>query len=311
MKLLLSLTLLICVYTSQSKGIPKIENQTLSCSLVIDDRFNPEKINRNIVDSRWPRGKVPYKFTSSYSRKEINLIRSAMKDIQSRSCVKFVKARPKHKHYVDIGSDQKGCHASLGFNKDIGRHYVNLERPGCMFLSVIQHELLHHILGFDHEQNRPDRNSYVRINWQYLNQDSFRSFFRSVEKGTAPLPQKCDPSRGYTFDDCYSGYFTDTLGLPYDYMSIMHYAKDSFTKYPGYNVMDPLQQGGENMGKSRKMTDLDHDKLYKAYGCKESTTTTTSVAPCEDIYTNCNVLTQWCRDQDKRDNCRKTCRYCQ
>ncbi|XP_071749986.1 high choriolytic enzyme 2-like [Lepeophtheirus salmonis] len=309
MKLLLSLTLLICVYTSQSKGIPKIENQTLSCSLVIDDRFNPEKINRNIVDSRWPRGKVPYKFTSSYSRKEINLIRSAMKDIQSRSCVKFVKARPKHTHYVDIGSDQQGCHASLGFNKDIGRHYVNLERPGCMFLSGIQHELLH-ILDLN-MKNRPDRNSYVRINWQYLNQDSFKSFFRSVEKGTAPLPQKCDPSRGYTFDDCYSGYFTDTLGLPYDYMSIMHYAKDSFTKYPGYNVMEPLQQGGENMGKSRKMTDLDHDKLYKAYGCKESTTTTTSVAPCEDIYTNCNVLTQWCRDQDKRDNCRKTCRYCQ
>ena len=43
-----------------------------------------------------------------------------------------------------------------------GRQVVSLG-PGCAHRSVILHEL-GHVLGFWHEQNRPDRDKFVRIN---------------------------------------------------------------------------------------------------------------------------------------------------
>lgn len=39
---------------------------------------------------------------------------------------------------------------------------VSLQANGCLYLDVVQHEVLH-ALGFHHEQVRSDRDSYVRI----------------------------------------------------------------------------------------------------------------------------------------------------
>ncbi|XP_051552163.1 high choriolytic enzyme 1-like [Myxocyprinus asiaticus] len=50
----------------------------------------------------------------------------------------------------------------LFLGRRIGGQTVSLDRAGCIFLGIVQHELLH-LLGFHHEQNRSDRDSHVQI----------------------------------------------------------------------------------------------------------------------------------------------------
>ena len=62
------------------------------------------------------------------------------------------------------------------------------------------HEL-GHVIGFWHEHSRPDRDKYVEIKWGNINVD-YRDNFKKYGHGEI-----------------------DSLGVPYDYDSIMHYGK--------------------------------------------------------------------------------------
>ena len=71
-------------------------------------------------------------------------------------------------------------------------------QPYCKYKGVLLHELGHSI-GFWHEQTRPDRDSYVRIVWENMITSAYLNFLR------------------------YSSNEVDSLSIPYDYASIMHY----------------------------------------------------------------------------------------
>ena len=71
-------------------------------------------------------------------------------------------------------------------------------QPFCKYLGVLLHEL-GHSLGFFHEQTRPDRDSYIQIVWENMIASAHLNFIR------------------------YSSYEINSLSIPYDYASIMHY----------------------------------------------------------------------------------------
>ena len=70
----------------------------------------------------------------------------------------------------------------------------------CRRKGTILHEL-GHLIGFWHEQSRPDRDNYVTIVWDNImegGKDNFRKHYPGV---------------------------VDSRGVKYDYASIMHYRK--------------------------------------------------------------------------------------
>jgi hypothetical protein len=61
--------------------------------------------------------------------------------------------------------------------------------------------LIGHVLGFFHEQSRPDREDYVTINFDYMLPETQIEF------------------------QYYPAGIINTYGLPYDYSSIMHFGE--------------------------------------------------------------------------------------
>ena len=72
---------------------------------------------------------------------------------------------------------------------------------GCTTISKYLHEI-GHVIGFWHEQSRPDRDEYIRILTENMNPGT-QSNFRIQEE-------------------------IDSMGVGYDYNSIMHYSSTTF-----------------------------------------------------------------------------------
>ncbi|KAK6726492.1 hypothetical protein RB195_004675 [Necator americanus] len=146
---------------------------------------------------------VPYTITGSYSSEEINVIYDAMKSIDRNTCIRFrPRSSEAEEDYVDI---QNG----LG---EGGTGSICPSR--CMKYDVVIHELLH-VLGLWHEHMREDRDQYVKVHNENI-KDGYQNQFGKIL-----------PSDAYTY------------GVPYDYLSIMHYEKNAFAK-PGTITLETL-----------------------------------------------------------------------
>uniref|UniRef100_A0A3Q1FKJ2 Metalloendopeptidase n=1 Tax=Acanthochromis polyacanthus TaxID=80966 RepID=A0A3Q1FKJ2_9TELE len=140
---------------------------------------------------------IPYVVSYHFSQYEKNMITTAMKAFESRTCIRF-KERPWEYDHNSIENKQ-GCFSALGRAR--GKQVLSLNKQGCLYHGIIIHEL-NHALGFLHKQTRSDHDSYVRINWQYINPQNAYNFYKQT---------------------------TNNLNTPYDYSSIMHYGKTAFS----------------------------------------------------------------------------------
>ena len=86
---------------------------------------------------------------------------------------RFVARTDEH-DYVDIVPGGGGCYAQIPYRTGRGRMEIGLQQNGCVYLKVVVHELLHS-LGFMHEMNRPDRDSYVSMVWSNIQVCSVRT----------------------------------------------------------------------------------------------------------------------------------------
>jgi len=194
---------------------------------------------------------------------EQGIITGAMKIIEEKTCIKFKKYTDE-KHWLYIKKSD-GCYSSVGRDyKKSGMQSMSLG-PECLQTSIVLHELLHS-LGFWHEQSRPDRDQYVEIFWENIKQGEEYNF----EK--------------YTHQEA------DTLGFPYDYNSIMHYARTSGSKN-GKATIIAIGQKDLALGNSKTLTSTDILQINMLYECNKANDTKSYISswtvfgPCNSACT--------------------------
>ena len=199
--------------------------------------------------SKWPGNTVFYTFDQSVSSITKAVIKAAIA-IWQRSlhhCVKFAEGRSPL-GYVKFQSRTEYCYSNyIGYP---GPHIliVNLHFPSCLNYGTVLHEI-GHTLGYWHEHSRPDRDSYVKI------------IKRNIE------PKKVQQFRKMVV-------YVTTLGLSYDYDSIMHYSEKAFSKNGRRTIVvsNPqhyMKQGQPMLGQRNHLSKMDVLGIRRLYNCQE------------------------------------------
>ncbi|CAB4054398.1 unnamed protein product [Lepeophtheirus salmonis] len=281
-------------------------------SLVISDTFD-KTIGRNLVKglaTKWPNTTLPYQISPGFTASEVELILSAMKEIQNTtSCLKWVN-RTTQAHYIDIITGNEGCYSTFGFNAERKTHKLHIQGTGftssCMNKGIILN-LMMKVMGFGIESNRPDRDSYVTISWEnILDKEKLRFFrYRSVNEALDSV-KICDPATMNAFDSCVQESQVDTLGLGYDYESITHFGSHYYSKNQNKTVIPKMRQSknGVQIGQRTALSSLDVKKIISTY-CYSA-----PAEVCEDNSGFCFIMKLGCWFTAVQNVCRKSCNAC-
>ncbi|KAM9832216.1 uncharacterized protein ACB057_007638 [Neosynchiropus ocellatus] len=181
---------------------------------------------------------IPYYIANHFSSREVQIIVRGLDSFSSVSCIRFRPYQQGDHEWLSIES-RDGCWSYVG--RQGGGQVVSLARQGCLYHGTVQHELLH-ALGFNHEQTRSDRDSYIQVYWQ------------NIIDGMA-----------YNFDKIN----TLNQGTPYDYNSVMQYERYAFSKN-NQPTMVPIPNPNVSFGQATQMSRNDIDRINRLYNCCES-----------------------------------------
>ena len=187
----------------------------------------------------WTNGTVYYSFDSSISPRLQYLLQKAMTEWQNETCLQF-QPRDQETDYIKFYSypNEEYCTCDsvgrMGGEQEIKLGY------SCQFEGELLH-IIGHVIGLWHEQARPDRDTYVQI-----------------------LKENIDEGQENRFEK--RNMFTiDYQGISYDYGSIMHLSAIAYSKN-GYDTTKTLQ-GGYAIGQREELSVDDIRKVNTLYHC--------------------------------------------
>ncbi|HWD94660.1 MAG TPA: M12 family metallopeptidase [Verrucomicrobiae bacterium] len=165
----------------------------------------------------WPGGVVPYQFDPGITPQQEQVYLDGMREWELAANVKFIP-RTIESHYVVLRFFyQKGTNT-----------YVASDPPVMTIDSLSRAQICHetgHLLGFQHEHVRTNRDDYITVNFGNL---------QSGADGEGP------GSGGIS--DLYVIDTNSTSFGPYDFESGMHYGRRLFAADPNVDVITPLPQ---------------------------------------------------------------------
>lgn len=195
--------------------------------------------------NHWPNAEVLYEFDSSLTASVRAKTLQAMHRVtkETDGCARFREWKPADGEAHVLIKSGNGCSATLGYSAN---RVTSMRLSEKCSLGSIMHEL-QHVLGVEHQQNRPDRDSYVKI------------LFDNVKSGNE-LDFMKENSRYY-----------DSFGQPYDFGSQMHYALTAFSKngLPTIEAVSSLPKGVQ-VGQRERMSRSDVALVRAMYKCNKT-----------------------------------------
>merc|ERR1712180_466405 len=237
--------------------VPLALRATFGLPEVPSDEMKFETAGRRDERYRWPERTLNYDLSQVVDPENKTLIINTLNQLQNKfdGCVKFREASTGNRVVVVDGD---GCYSSVGFNKYFERQDLSLSSRECMYPAVIEHEFMHAI-GVQHTHSRPDRDNYVTIIEENIQANATHNFTDNFEK--------LDKEEYNTF------------GLPYDYLSVMHYSGTLFSNGKGKTILTKDSSMQDVIGRAQGVSEGDIElvkRMYKCNGKTEPPTTVTS-----------------------------------
>ncbi|CAH0558868.1 unnamed protein product [Brassicogethes aeneus] len=198
----------------------------------------------------WDYGVIPYEIDGNFSGLHRALFKQAMKHWENFTCIKFIERdRDEHPNYITFTEKTCGCCSFVG-KRGNGGQAISIGK-NCDKFGIVVHEL-GHVVGFWHEHTRPDRDKHVEI-----------------------LRDNIMNGQEYNFNKLTDDE-VNSLGLTYDYDSIMHYARSTFSKGTFLDTIQPIDVPGKKkpeIGQRVRLSQGDIAQtniLYKCPKCGET-----------------------------------------
>lgn len=198
----------------------------------------------------WDHAVIPYVIESNFSGEHRALFKQAMRHWENYTCVKFVEKGHEHQDYIEFTERPCGplspnsCCSFVG-KRGNGAQAISIGK-NCDKFGIVVHEL-GHVVGFWHEHTRPDRDNHVQIITKNIMIGQEYNFNKLTEEEV------------------------NSLGLPYDYDSIMHYARNTFSKSTYLDTIlpqeEPLTKKMPEIGQRRRLSRGDISQTNMLYDC--------------------------------------------
>ncbi|XP_038149701.1 bone morphogenetic protein 1-like isoform X2 [Cyprinodon tularosa] len=241
---------------SQSSNEAQHADHTISASNSSSNDRAPDNLSPNrqkrAATSRperlWPDGIIPYVISRNFSGSQRTIFRQAMRHWEKHTCVIFTE-RTTEESYILFTYRSCGCCSYVG-RRGGGPQAISIGK-NCDKFGIVVHEL-GHVIGFWHEHTRPDRDEHVSI------------VRDNIQSGQEYNFMKMEPGE------------VNSLGEVYDFGSIMHYARNTFSRsvfldtiLPRYDVNGIRPPIGQRTRLS-KGDIAQARKLYKCAKCGDS-----------------------------------------
>ncbi|XP_034038518.1 meprin A subunit beta [Thalassophryne amazonica] len=220
-------------------------NEEAELNLFEGDIELDERQSRNSIigdEYRWPKT-VPYYMEDDLEINAKGVILKAFEQYRLKTCIDF-KPWDGEPNYISVFKGN-GCYSKVG-NRRLGKQTLSIG-ANCERIATIEHEFLH-ALGFWHEQSRADRDDYVKIMWENIQEGKEHNF------------------------NSYNDTTSSSLGVPYDYGSMMHYSKTAFSNGSEHTIVTKIPAFSDVIGQRMEFSDSDLLKLSRLYNCSKALT---------------------------------------